>query len=61
MTKFRRVLLAPFIFVAMTSGFAADKDALVGSWRLVSFEREYQATGEREYPMGKAPSCLSCS
>jgi hypothetical protein len=29
---------------------------LVGLWRLVSFQREYQATGEREYPMGNMPA-----
>lgn len=31
---------------------SGDRTPLVGLWRLVSFEREYQATGEREYPMG---------
>jgi hypothetical protein len=25
-------------------------------WRLLTFQREYQATGEREYPMGMAPT-----
>ena len=35
---------------------AADPTSIVGTWRLVSFEREYQAGGEREYPMGKAPT-----
>jgi hypothetical protein len=28
----------------------------VGLWRLCEFVREYQATGEREYPMGFAPT-----
>jgi len=35
---------------------AADPAPIVGVWKLVSFEREYQASGEREYPMGKAPT-----
>ena len=35
---------------------AADPAKIVGVWKLVSFEREYQAGGEREYPMGKAPT-----
>jgi len=35
---------------------AADPTPIVGVWKLVSFEREYQAGGEREYPMGKAPT-----
>jgi hypothetical protein len=35
---------------------SADRTPLVGLWRLVSFQREYQATGEREYPMGNMPA-----
>ena len=35
---------------------SGDRAPLVGMWRLVSFQREYQATGEREYPMGMAPT-----
>lgn len=54
MTKSKWLAWVPLLFAAMTASFAADKDPLVGSWRLVSFEREYQATGERGYPMGKS-------
>ena len=56
MTTFKWLILAPVLMVAMGASFAADKDTLVGSWRLVSFEREYQATGDRETPMGKTPT-----
>ncbi len=56
MTKFKWVALAPVLLVVMGASFAADRDVLVGNWRLVSFEREYQTTGEREYPMGKTPA-----
>jgi hypothetical protein len=56
MTRFKWVALAPVLLVMMGVSFAADRDVLVGNWRLVSFEREYQATGEREYPMGKTPT-----
>lgn len=35
---------------------SGDRTPLVGLWRLVSFRREYQATGEREYPMGNFPA-----
>jgi Lipocalin-like domain len=35
---------------------AGDLAPIVGIWKLVSFEREYQTGGEREYPMGKAPT-----
>jgi hypothetical protein len=55
MTKFKWLTLAPVLLVFTGASFAADKDVLVGSWRLVSFEREYQTTGEREYPMGNTP------
>ncbi len=35
---------------------SGDRARLVGQWRLVAFRREYQATGEREYPMGQTPA-----
>ena len=35
---------------------SGDRAPLVGLWRLVSFRREYQGTGEREYPMGETPT-----
>ena len=35
---------------------SGDRTPLVGMWRLISFQREYQATGEREYPMGNSPT-----
>lgn len=44
------------LLVAAQPGFADDRAQIVGNWRLVSFEREYQGTVEREYPMGRAPA-----
>ncbi len=35
---------------------SGDRARLVGLWRLVSFQREYQGTGDREYPMGNTPA-----
>jgi hypothetical protein len=35
---------------------SGDRTPLVGLWRLREFAREYQTTGEREYPMGFAPT-----
>jgi hypothetical protein len=35
---------------------SGDRAPLVGLWRLVSFQREYQATGDREFPMGHTPA-----
>jgi hypothetical protein len=42
--------------VAASPCFAADQAPLVGTWKLVSFEREYQATGEKELVLGKSPT-----
>lgn len=56
MARYKWLALAPVLLMVMAPSFAADRDVLVGSWRLVSFEREYQTTGEREYPMGKTPT-----
>ena len=56
MTRFKWLALAPVLLVLTAVSFAADRNVLVGSWRLASFEREYQATGDREYPMGNAPT-----
>ena len=40
----------------VTLTHSGDRTPLVGLWRLVSFEREHQATGDREYPMGAHPT-----
>jgi hypothetical protein len=56
MTRFKWLALAPILLMVVAVSFAADRDVLVGNWRLVSFEREYQATGEREFPMGRTPT-----
>jgi hypothetical protein len=50
------IVLAMVVVGAVAPCFAAERAPIVGMWRLVSFEREYQATGEREYPMGKTPT-----
>jgi hypothetical protein len=56
MTGFKWLATAPVLLVLTAASFAADRNVLVGSWRLASFEREYQTTGEREYPMGNTPT-----
>lgn len=35
---------------------SGDRTPLVGMWRLREFAREYKESGEREYPMGFAPT-----
>lgn len=56
MVKFKWPVIFVLFLIGAQSSFAADRAPIVGIWRLVSFEREYQATGEREYPMGKTPT-----
>jgi len=56
MIKLKCLVVLVLFFFAVQPSFADDRAPVVGIWRLVSFEREYQATGEREYPMGKTPT-----
>jgi hypothetical protein len=56
MIAFTRWVVLALLLLGAQSGFAQDRTPLVGVWRLVSFEREFQGSEEREYPMGKLPS-----
>jgi hypothetical protein len=56
MFKLKWIAAAVLVSLMAQPCLAADPTPIVGTWRLVSFEREYQAGGEREYPMGKAPT-----
>jgi hypothetical protein len=56
MIKAKWLIVLLLMIIIAPSCFADDRAPVVGIWRLVSFEREYQATGEREYPRGKAPT-----
>ena len=49
------VLLSSFL-VALQPSFADERAKVLGVWRLVSFELEFQATGEREHVRGKNPT-----
>ncbi len=42
--------------IAVQPGFAADRPQVQGVWKLVSYEVEIQATGQKEPPMGKNPT-----
>jgi hypothetical protein len=56
MNRFKWLALVLGLMIATATSLAADRDALLGSWRLVAYEREFQSGGEREYPMGRAPT-----
>lgn len=49
------LLMAALLFTA-NFGLADDRQKLIGTWRLVSVETEFQATGEKELSRGKNPS-----
>ncbi len=51
----RCLLLACLSFTAPLS-FANDKDALLGTWALISYEVEAQATGQKGPVMGDKPT-----
>ena len=51
--------LIGFVFAACLfapASFAGDGDKVVGTWKLVSYETEVQATGENEPAMGQNPT-----
>jgi len=52
----KKIVLDDAITARVTLTRSGDRAPLVGLWRLRSFQREYQATGEREYPMGQSPT-----
>ena len=54
MARFKWLVVVVLLFVALP-GFANDSK-LVGAWRIISWETEYQATGAKEAIMGKSPS-----
>ena len=48
-----------FAFVACIiaqASFAGDRDQIVGTWKLVSYEVEIQATGQKSPVMGEKPT-----
>jgi Lipocalin-like domain len=52
----KKIIIDDGVKAKVTLSRSGDRTPLVGMWRLVSFRREYQATGEREYPMGQNPT-----
>ena len=56
MNKVKAVVVIIAIFLAVSVCFADDNSKLVGLWKLVSFDVEIQATGQKEPAMGKKPT-----
>jgi hypothetical protein len=55
---FKLNLLAALVsfLIAVQPTFADDSAKILGIWKIVSWESEFQATGEREPVMGKNPT-----
>ena len=56
MVKFKWLVVLGLFLVAVQPCFADDREKILGIWRLVSFEVEFQVTGEREHIRGKNPT-----
>jgi hypothetical protein len=57
MVKFKwSAVLVLFLIIAVQPSFADDRARILGIWKLVSYEAEFQATGEREPTLGKNPT-----
>jgi hypothetical protein len=56
MCKLRWLVVLGLFLIAAQPSFADDRAKVLGIWRLVSFEVEFQATGEREHIRGKNPT-----
>ena len=52
----KRLVVLLGLFVAAHGAYAQDREKLFGIWKLVSFETEFQATGERKPTFGKNPN-----
>jgi hypothetical protein len=56
MFKITWLFSASMLLVAANPVAADDRDRLPGVWQIVSVEREYQTSAEKEYPRGKNPT-----
>ena len=52
----RRMAVLLGLFVATHTACAQDREKPLGIWKLVSFDTEFQATGERKAVYGKNPN-----
>ena len=50
----RFAVLLGFLIATHVS-YAQDREKLLGAWKLVSFEMEYQASGKRKFVYGEEP------
>ena len=56
MFKLKWLVISVLLFNAVRPSFADDPTRVVGTWKLISYEEEVQATGERMPLLGKNPT-----
>jgi hypothetical protein len=56
MFKLKWLLVLIWVLTAVQPILADDREKILGTWRVVSWETEWQATGEREQVYGKNPT-----
>jgi hypothetical protein len=56
MFRFAWIASLILFFMMLQPSFAAEGAKMQGTWKLVSYEVEVQATGEMMFPMGKNPT-----
>ena len=56
MVKFKWLVVLVLFLIVVHPSFADDRAKILGIWRYVSFEVEFQATGEREAVLGNNPT-----
>jgi hypothetical protein len=56
MFKLKWLVVLGWFLIAVQPSFADDRANILGIWKLVSYEAEFQATGEREPTLGKNPT-----
>jgi hypothetical protein len=56
MFKFKCFVILVWLLIVVQPSFADDRASILGTWRLFSYEAEFQATGERVPTLGKNPT-----
>ena len=56
MTKCKWIVISALFLLSVQPTFADDRAQLLGTWKLVSYEREFKATGEKGPALGKNPT-----
>jgi hypothetical protein len=56
MSKYKWLIVLAFFLIPVRPALADDRSQIQGVWKLVSYENEIQATGQKEPLMGQNPT-----